>query len=86
MAPLLGLDEAELVFLNDFHWNPTLISWETFLMLLEGDITHLPAPTNFCERDIEVKNYVPIVATADMPIVFVKGGAIDQVNTHMMEV
>ena len=82
----VGVDEAELVFLNDFRWNPTLISWETFLVLLEGDITHLPAPKNFCQRDIEVKNDVPIVANADMPVVFVKGGAIDQVNTRMMEV
>ncbi len=82
----VGVDESELVFLNDFRWNPTLISWETFLVLLEGDVTHLPAPKNFCHRDIEVKNDVPIVATADMPIVFVKGGTIDQVNTRMMEV
>ncbi len=82
----VGVDECEVIFLNDFRWSRTLIAWETFLVLLEGDVTHLPAPKNVCSKDIEIRNDVPIFATSDMPIFFAKGGSIDQVNTRMMEV
>ena len=47
---------------------------------------YLPAPKNVCNKDIGIKNDVPIFATSDMPIFFAKGGSIDQVNTRMMEV
>ena len=82
----VGVDECEVIFLNDFRWSPTLIAWETLLVLLEGDITHLPAPKKLCHKDIEIQSDVPIFATSDMPIVFAKGGTIDMTNTRMMEV
>lgn len=82
----VGADESEIIFLNDFRWNSTTIAWQTFLLLLEGDIAHLPAPKNAHGKDIEIRNDTPIFATADMPIVLARGGIIDQVNTRMMQV
>ena len=34
----LGVGNAEVVLLNDFHWNPSIIAWDDFLQLLEGDM------------------------------------------------
>jgi hypothetical protein len=82
----IGIDEAEIIFLNDFRWDPKIIAWADFLQALEGDIVRLPAPKNICPRDIELKADIPFFATADAPIVQVKGGSIDRANTDMMNV
>ena len=42
----VGEEEAEIIMLNDFHWKPSIIAWADLLLLLEGDIVHLPAPKN----------------------------------------
>ena len=56
------------------------------LQLLEGDIVHLSAPKSFWKQDIEFDKDSPFFATADVPIVLVKGGAINQANSEMMRV
>ena len=40
----VGAEKAEIVFLNDFRWTPSVIQWHDFLLLLEGQLVHLPAP------------------------------------------
>ena len=50
----VGAEEAEIIVLNDFRWKPSIIAWSDMLQLLEGDVMHLPAPKNFCKRDIEL--------------------------------
>ncbi|CAB4016637.1 Hypothetical predicted protein [Paramuricea clavata] len=66
----IGVDEAEIIFLNNFSWDPKIISWADFLPALEGDIVqYLPAPKNVCPRDIELKADLPFFITADAPIV-----------------
>ena len=80
----MGVEEAEIIFLNDLRWSPTIIAWADFLQALEGDTVHLPAPKNFCKRDIELSKDTPFFATADTTPVLVKGGSIDSVNTEMM--
>ena len=40
----LGVEDKELIFLNDFRWSPTIIPWTDFLLLLEGHIVHFAAP------------------------------------------
>ena len=82
----IGVDEVEIIFLNDFRWDPKIIAWADFLQALEGDIVHLPAPKNVCPRDIELNADIPFFATADAPIVQVRGGSIDRANTDMMNV
>ena len=72
--------------LNDFRWKPSIIAWADMLLLLEGDIVHLPAPKNFSKRDIELSNDTPIFATSDAPIVYIKGGSVCHANTEMMNV
>ena len=72
--------------LNDFRCSTSIIPWSDFLQTLEGDIVHLPAPKNFCNKNIEFTTDTPFFATADAPLVLVKDGSIDQTNTQMMSV
>ena len=80
----IGAEEAEIIYLNDFRWHPKIIAWSQFLQALEGDTVHLPAPKNLCSKDIELSKDTPFFATSDAPLVLVKGGAMDRVNTEMM--
>jgi hypothetical protein len=82
----MGVEDAEVVLLNDFRWHPSTIAWGDFLQLLEGDTVHIAAPKNTCSKDIEFNKDMPFFATADAPIVLVKGGSLDQSNTQMMQV
>ena len=82
----VGAEEAEVIFLNDFRWKPSIIALADLLQLLEGDSMHLPAPKNFCKRDIEMTRDTPVFATADAPLTLVKGTSIDHANTEMMNV
>ena len=43
----LGVEEAEIILLNDFRWSASVIAWGDLLQALEGDIVHLPAPNEF---------------------------------------
>ena len=63
----------------------SIIAWSDFLQALEGDIILLPAPKNFCKRDLDLTKDTPFFASSDAPIALVKGGCIDRVNTEMME-
>lgn len=82
----VGAESAEVVFLNDFRWSPSIIAWADFLQILEGDTVHLPTPKNFKMKDIIFDKDTPFFATADAPITLVRGGAVDSVNTEMMSV
>lgn len=77
---------AEIIFVNDFRWNPAIIAWADFLQALEGDTMHLPAPKTFCKRDIKLNKDTPFFATSDAPLVLVKGSSIDRAYTQMMDV
>ena len=61
----LGIENAEIIFLNDFRWDPTIIAWKDFLLLLEGDELHFPAPKTSYPQDIFFNKDTPIFATAD---------------------
>ena len=82
----VGAEDAEVILLNDFRWNPAIIAWADFLQALEGDIVHLPAPKNFCKQDVEFSKDTPFFATSDAPLILVKGSFIDLANTEMMNV
>ena len=64
----IGADEAEIIFLNDYRYNPEKISWDDLLRLLEGATVHLPAPTNHYAKDICTESDFPIPATSIGPI------------------
>jgi hypothetical protein len=82
----VGIDEKEVVLLNDLRWKPSLIPWCEFLQVLEGDVVHFPAPKNFMKKDIVLEKDTPFFATSDAPLALVNGGSVDRVNTEMMDV
>ena len=50
----LGAEDAEIIFLKDFHWHLKIIALADFLQALEGDTVHLPALKSVCCRDLEL--------------------------------
>ena len=83
----VGAEESEVIYLNDFRWTSTLISWRDFLLLVEGHIVHLPVPKNQYSSDVCIDTDVPIFATSSNPIVYYgRNGQIDERETEMMSV
>jgi len=83
----VGADEAEVILLQDFRWDPETIAWKTFLLLLEGETVKLPAPKNHFSKDIEITTDIPIFATSKEPVLY-KGpnNVRDDREDRMMEV
>ena len=55
----VGAEKAEVLFLNDFRWSSSVIQWHDFLLLLEGQLVHLPAPKShglLDEEETEMMN------------------------------
>ena len=82
----LGIEDAEVVLLNDFRWKPSLIPWCELLQVLEGDTVHFPAPKNLMSKDIVLDKDTPFFATCVAPLAFISGATIDRVHTEMMHV
>ena len=70
----VGLDECEIVYLNNFRWSQELIAWNDFLLLLEGQTVHLPCPKNMYATDLVITrdNTLPIFATGKAPIEYIE--------------
>ena len=86
LMALLGAGDAEVIFLNDFHWHRKIIAWADFLQALKGDTVHLLTPKNVCSRDLELNKDTPFFTTSDASSVLNKAGAIESTNTGMMNV
>ena len=43
-----------MYFLNDFRWSPAVIQWHDFLLMLEGQLVHLPTPKSIDEKETEM--------------------------------
>ncbi|CAH3046804.1 unnamed protein product [Porites evermanni] len=82
----VGAEQAECIFLNDFRWSPAVIQWHDFLLMLEGQLVHLPAPKSHYAKDIVFEKDTPIFATGKNPIIFAKNCTIDEKETEMMAV
>ena len=81
----LGVEDAEIILLNDFRWSAGLISWNDLLLLLEGQGVHFPAPKSQYARDIYLDKDTPVLATSKAPIVHMgRFGIEDQRETEMM--
>ena len=48
----VGAEKAECIFLNDVRWSPAIIQWHDLLLLLEGQLVHLPAPKYITQRTL----------------------------------
>ena len=58
----VGIENAECIFLNDFRWSAQLIPWHDLLLMLEGELVHLPAPKTHYTEDIQFAKDTPIFA------------------------
>ena len=83
---MAGVEDKEVIFLNDFRWSPLILPWSGMLLLLEGHVVHFAAPKTSYSRDIDFSSDTPIFATSKAPISFVKGLFIDNRETDMMQV
>lgn len=79
-------EQAECIFLNDFRWSEQMISWHDFLLMLEGQLVHLPAPKTHYAQDIVFDKDTPIFCTSKVQFVYIKRGVIDERETEMMSV
>ena len=59
----IGLDEEQVIFLNDFCWASGLIPWETFHVLLEWGVVHIPLPKNRFSKDLTLFSDIIVFAT-----------------------
>ena len=66
----IGVEEKEVIYLNDFRWSKTIIAWSDFLRLLEGDEVHFPAPKTHYTNDIKLskESITPVFSTSIKPI------------------
>lgn len=81
----VGVDECEIILLQDLRWDSETISWRNFLQLLEGEELSLPAPKNHFATDITItgSNGIPVFATSKEKI---KYSDTDHVENRMMDV
>lgn len=82
----IGVENKECIFLNDFRWSAQMIPWHDLLLMLEGEIVHLPAPKTHYSKDLQLSKDTPIFCTTKRPLVFVKNGVIDDRESEMMAV
>ena len=82
----VGPEDADVIFLNAFRWSKQIIPWHDLLLMLEGQLVHLPAPKSHYRKDAALSSDVPIFRTAKEEISFVKGGVLDATESEMMRV
>lgn len=74
----VGAQDAECIFLNDFHWSAQLIQWHDFLLMLKAEMVHLPVPKTHYARDVVFDRDTPIFCTSKQPIVYIKNGILNE--------
>ena len=77
-------EDAECIFLNDFSWLQQVKQWHDFLLMLKGQVLHLPAPKTHYAKDIVFEKDMPIFCTGKQPFIYIKNGVSDQRETEMM--
>ena len=82
----VGADKAEVILLQDFRWSTQLISWNSFLLLLEGELVKLPSPKNQFATDVCINTDVPLFATSKGSVEFVgRNNQGDEGEDEMMD-
>ena len=82
----IGVDDCEIIYLNDFRWTEKIISWQDFLRLLEGDKVHIPTPKTHFVQDIILHKDTPIFCTTPHRFRSYFHGVVNEIETEMMEV
>ena len=81
----VGVENKEIIFLNDLRWNSEMIPWQEFLNLLEGQTVHLAAPKTHYAKDICMVDDLPIFATSISMVKFTGKSDNAQGENAMME-
>lgn len=81
----VGMQECELMLLNDFRWSQDMIPWQEFLNLLEGQTVHLAAPKTHFAQDIMFTADTPIFSTSIEMVKFAGKSNLIQGENAMME-
>jgi len=81
----VGVQDSQVLFLNDFRWNRKMISWRDLLLLLEGEPVHFPAPKNHFKEDVYLNSDIPVFATGKSMIRY-RGpyNTVDAIEDEMM--
>lgn len=82
----VGVETSEVILLNDLRWTSNLITWNNFLLLLEGQPLHFPAPKSHYSKDIFLVKDIPVFATSTERLSLVKRGMLMEKETEMMSV
>ena len=59
----VGLDNAEVAYLNDFRWLLEIIASNDLYLVLEGSTVHIPRPKSVYATDMEIsrENTIPFL-------------------------
>ena len=82
----VGVEEAEIIFLNDFRWSECIIPWEDMLHLLEGNKIHVPTLKTHFAQDIVLEKDTPIFFTAPSRIRIMSNDAVNEIESEVMDV
>ena len=80
----VGAEKAKVLFLNDVRWSPQIIAWHDLLLMLEGQLVHLPAPKSHFAHNLVFDKDTPIFSTSKHQLVYVKEG--DRNDGRSMEI
>ena len=80
----VGVENPECILLNHFRRPAQIIPWHDLLLMLEGNVVHLPAPKTHYSTNICLQRDTPILATGKGPLIYVKNGVTEQQQTDMM--
>ena len=83
---MVGAEQAESIFLNDLRWSPQVTYWNDILLLLEGQLVHLPAVNSHFVKDMAFKKDTSIFCTRKYPIVLIRNGMMNERETEIMTV
>ena len=80
-----GVEEKEIIFLNDVRYSEKLLDWTAMLNLLDGNDVRFPRPKHFHESDILMTrdNKIPVFATSIDKIKYY--GENEEEETKMMD-
>jgi hypothetical protein len=83
----VGVEEAEIIFLNDFRWTERILPWQDLLRLLEGDKIHIPTPKTHFAQDVILEKDTPIFCTGPSRIrKFSRAGDVNEIESQMIEI
>ena len=83
----VAVEEAEIIFLNDFRWSERILPWQDLLRLLEGDKIHIATPKTHFAQDIILEKDTPIFCTGPSRIrKFSRDDDVNKIESEMMEI